>query len=246
MRTRRAGFTLIELLVVIAIIAILASILFPVFARAKESAQRTACLSNMRNLGMGLHLYAQDYNDFFVPASIRTSGNVPQAIWTLSLLPYVKNEEVFVAPGSNGTFADSWINRTNQSIGYNEATRVDFEVPKFGGAVSFAAADEASRIGLMAVTPNGIGGKQRGYTFDPNNGPDSPDNDDRLGLPLIADRDLTISSPLNANQLKPIFARYGADARGNGTTPVIFADTHVKVYSANQLNEFGRVIWRFR
>src|SRR5476651_819462 len=59
----RHGFTLIELLVVIAIIAILAAILFPVFARAREQARRTSCLSNMKQIGLALFMYAQDYDE---------------------------------------------------------------------------------------------------------------------------------------------------------------------------------------
>jgi len=61
----RKGFTLIELLVVIAIIAILAAILFPVFARAREKARQTSCLSNVKELGLGLMMYVQDYDECF-------------------------------------------------------------------------------------------------------------------------------------------------------------------------------------
>jgi prepilin-type N-terminal cleavage/methylation domain-containing protein len=65
MLNRRRGFTLIELLVVIAIIAILAAILFPVFARAREKARQTTCVSNLRQLGMALHQYASDWGEVF-------------------------------------------------------------------------------------------------------------------------------------------------------------------------------------
>ncbi len=67
-RTKRSGFTLIELLVVIAIIAILAAILFPVFAQARESARMTACISNGKQIGLGLTMYLQDYDEAFPPA----------------------------------------------------------------------------------------------------------------------------------------------------------------------------------
>ena len=62
---RRKGFTLIELLVVIAIIAILAAILFPVFARARENARKSNCLSNLKQLGNGMMMYVQDYDECF-------------------------------------------------------------------------------------------------------------------------------------------------------------------------------------
>ena len=78
-RHPRRGFTLIELLVVIAIIAILAAILFPVFARAREQARRSVCLSNMKQIGLGLGMYMQDYDQTFPPGGPKawTAGKNP-------------------------------------------------------------------------------------------------------------------------------------------------------------------------
>src|SRR5438270_721672 len=89
------GFTLIELLVVIAIIAILAAILFPVFARARESARRTGCLSNMKQVSTGLLMYAQDNDEVFPyqqDGNICDYGKSPHAVWITSTMPYVKNK----------------------------------------------------------------------------------------------------------------------------------------------------------
>ncbi|MGD9495733.1 MAG: prepilin-type N-terminal cleavage/methylation domain-containing protein [Armatimonadota bacterium] len=87
----RAGFTLIELLVVIAIIAILAAILFPVFARAREKARQTSCLSNLKQIGTAMLMYAQDYDERFVDTSAYWS-------WYLPLQAYVKNDQIFQCP----------------------------------------------------------------------------------------------------------------------------------------------------
>ncbi len=105
----RRGFTLIELLVVIAIIAILAAILFPVFAQARESARKTTCTSNLRQLGQAMTMYIQDYDDVFpvcnfsdtstgFPPNVHLDGSGSPIYLTDTLRPYVKNDGVFLCP----------------------------------------------------------------------------------------------------------------------------------------------------
>ena len=113
MQNPRRGFTLIELLVVIAIIAILAAILFPVFARAREKARQASCLSNLKQLGLALITYTQDY-DGALPWTAGVSGNVnlqlPDAIrrpdgqqFPDLLQPYVRNTQIFFCPSVSQT-----------------------------------------------------------------------------------------------------------------------------------------------
>jgi prepilin-type N-terminal cleavage/methylation domain-containing protein len=253
---RQRAFTLIELLVVIAIIAILAAILFPVFSRAREAAVKTRALAQMRQLGLSLTMYVDEYDGAYLPASMREATGTP-LIWPPALFPYVKNQEIFVAPGSNGTYASSWSTRHNQSVGYNESTGYDvlgcvegqadyLGCEGFTTIATFHSTEETARVGLFAVTPNGLPpNKHRGYVFSPFNGPSHP-TDRSLGLPIIADYDVPATDPRTPGRLKPIFARYGRTGSGDGTTPVVFADGHAKSYSARQLNAFGTVIFRFR
>ena len=90
----RKAFTLIELLVVIAIIAILAAILFPVFAQAKEAAKKTSCLSNTKQLDLGVILYANDYDDVLMPLADPTNT----ILWTDLESPYVRSKKLQVCP----------------------------------------------------------------------------------------------------------------------------------------------------
>ncbi|MGC4048030.1 MAG: DUF1559 domain-containing protein [Armatimonas sp.] len=100
--TRKNAFTLIELLVVIAIIAILAAILFPVFAQARAKARQTACLSNMKQIGTAIMMYVQDYDENYPPAQLNLPSPPAPAngviSWPTMIYPYIKNEGVFVCP----------------------------------------------------------------------------------------------------------------------------------------------------
>ena len=106
---RRKGFTLIELLVVIAIISILAAILFPVFARARENARRASCLSNLKQMGLGVMMYTQDYDEKYPTAYITTSQTPPDGykwtsssmwFWQQMIYPYTKSDQVYFCPSS--------------------------------------------------------------------------------------------------------------------------------------------------
>ena len=95
-KTPRSAFTLIELLVVIAIIAILAAILFPVFARARENARRSSCQSNLKQIALGIKQYTQDYDERF--PLVVTPSPATEPGWAYSIQPYLKSEQIFQCP----------------------------------------------------------------------------------------------------------------------------------------------------
>ncbi len=97
---KKHGFTLIELLVVIAIIAILAAILFPVFARAREKARQTSCLSNMKQLALGVIMYCQDYDEMYPSLYSYANSNTQLRWWEDKLQPYIKNWQLTICPSS--------------------------------------------------------------------------------------------------------------------------------------------------
>jgi prepilin-type N-terminal cleavage/methylation domain-containing protein/prepilin-type processing-associated H-X9-DG protein len=104
MKRHKAAFTLIELLVVIAIIAILAAILFPVFAQAREKARQTSCLSNMKQWSLGTKMYLSDYDDTVVPCYLYAlkGSKLTLQVWADLIDPYVKSDRVWECPSWSG------------------------------------------------------------------------------------------------------------------------------------------------
>jgi prepilin-type N-terminal cleavage/methylation domain-containing protein len=123
MKPQWRGFTLIELLVVIAIIAILAAILFPVFAQAREKARQTGCTSNMKQMGTALMMYSQDYDET-LPPGCHIWGNSnplektdpPTNAWDGMIMPYVKNQQVFACPSDPNTKVTGRSYAVNQNV----------------------------------------------------------------------------------------------------------------------------------
>ncbi len=164
MTLRRRGFTLIELLVVIAIIAILAAILFPVFAQAREKARSSACLSNVRQMALGAVMYAQDYDEVYPgswqwsPCAIQSHSpylyppgwNMARAEQECQTCPYVKNAQIFSCP-----------TRQNPcSYGYAYPTMWGTAVRIPGSAFSFpqgpALAEFTAPASTVMMTDSGI------------------------------------------------------------------------------------------
>lgn len=242
-----AAFTLIELLVVIAIIAILAGILLPSLARAKDKAKQVNCLSNARQLGFSVMMYADDHDDTFPPSADYSAPTTdPERIWTAKVLPYVQNTEVFSCPAvPNRAFPSNWAERGVGSIGYTTATAFD---P--AGVEGFTTLTRASMIESPSMAPlfgdsaNGLtASKYRGFTFDPYNGLANV-LDPRLGTPLISQRDLVQElASLPPSALKPLLARH------LGSVILILADGHAssETPAAILAQEKGAALhWRFR
>ena len=260
---KHRAFTLIELLVAIAIIAILAAILFPVFAQARERARAVSCLSSQRQLGSALAMYTQDYDEKIVPAALyptnaQGANKNDTVLWTTITQPYVKNKQIFICPSSSGgKYAETWAIRTAQTIGYNGVTAVDpdgIDTPDGlpAGSISLSSIEEPSRSVMIADTPGTEGGKYRGYVFEPRVGLQNL-GDPRLSTPLVADHDLiadpAVGGVLSPGQLKPVYCRHFADGQNHGTSNLVFADGHAKSFSASSIlgqEKGANLIWKFR
>ncbi|NLO06640.1 MAG: DUF1559 domain-containing protein [candidate division WS1 bacterium] len=118
--SRDRGFTLIELLVVIAIIAILAAILFPVFARAREKARQSSCLSNVKQIGLGMMMYVQDYDERFPVLYYTPPAPAVRVDVVMMINPYINNLQVWDCPSAARTTARPYSSLAHWSYGYSK------------------------------------------------------------------------------------------------------------------------------
>lgn len=143
-RFQKRAFTLIELLVVIAIIALLAAILFPVFARAREQARKSSCANNLKQLGIAWTQYGQDYDELVMPYSTTGGSGGVAFDWHRQLQPYLKNTQVLNCPSSS--------NSPNNGYAYNfvmgSGGRAIAQIPFTTSSPSFADA-----VGISTSVP---------------------------------------------------------------------------------------------
>lgn len=215
---RRSGFTLIELLVVIAIIAILAAILFPVFARAREKARAASCQSNLKQIGIAWAMYIQDYDETLPGLYTVTPGLSGGYFHTPEVLnPYVKNVQLWLCPSDKSsyqTFQDP--PGLNINYGYNQSRFAQVSV-QFDGFLSLAKIDDPAQTIVFIDDTNLYAGPYSPAIPAGYNPAENVPND-----------------PTQAN-----LASCRAVPRHNDMYNILFADSHVKTMKDTQYRNWS-------
>jgi prepilin-type N-terminal cleavage/methylation domain-containing protein/prepilin-type processing-associated H-X9-DG protein len=237
---RRRAFTLIELLVVIAIIAILAAILFPIFAQAREKARQSTCQSNMKQIGLAISMYRQDYDEKMMRVQQDQPGFVPTvhptavshgnniACWRCLVAPYVKNDGIFSCPSSPRPFRIGIHYRfptlTNPA---NQARSLWFT-----GAGNEMSDSEIKKASDTIIASDSM------RVADINLSPDPEKWTDRVDIQSVAYVRFPIQTPAYA------YVHYDSDPwrpapRHNGTANFLYYDGHVKAKVVRQIVGLG-------
>ncbi|MCC6728815.1 MAG: DUF1559 domain-containing protein [Chthonomonadales bacterium] len=236
MRRDARAFTLIELLVVIAIIAILAAILFPVFARAREAARKTSCLSNVKQLGLGFLMYAQDYDEKLPGIPFGSCPNcwpfqawyTPhgdwQGVFRIVLPPYMKNQQIYQCPSQSESGRwDDWRDQNQcehencgMSYMYNE-----FMYNSNNGFTKLAslgnAAEGPAKVSMV------IEGFSSGIYNDWDNGGPTPKDQD--GMSRIR------------------WLNWGPWQQQHGGPNILYADGHAKFMAQDAIVSYRAYAW---
>lgn len=235
---RSQAFTLIELLVVIAIIAILASILFPVFAQAKVAAKKTSSISNLKQVGLALELYHNDSEGY--PTMSSPSNTNPRTRWPDYIFPYIKSEAIFVAPNADlKVYGKAWAHNQNLfygGYGYNYQYLGNSRTVSGNSNFPFTSNDSAFAFPSQTISITDTGG-----VVNDNN--------------QITAGEYTIDPPLtSARGSGKTSGYYGAGSEcattptGCRSTPaerhakktiVLFLDTHAKALKLDQIDDFN-------
>ena len=235
-RSRR-GFTLIELLVVIAIIAILAAILFPVFAQAREKARQASCASNLKQIGLGLLQYTQDYDEAITqsfygsPGDSDAGGNYK---WMDAVYPYVKNEQVFTCP-SDGASNARYVYHRNLSAGQTSINYGSYGLngaygasgdsqtpPRSSGSPTNRYLVSLAQVEAPAATV---------WVTDNNNAPSPANPGGSQGFFWLSASSHPVITSTRPRQLQNIVERH------TEMTNVLFCDGHVKALKLERLTE---------
>ncbi len=225
-RSLLAGFTLVEILVVLGIIAILAAILLPVFARARDGARRTTCAGNLKQIGLAMQLYAQDYNHRY-PFVGRPDNNPNCSLWADRVYPYAKSAQVFWCPAyERGEYRPGCPPSENtedwkQEITYDGSYDLNSPFGDFSIIISGGGDSRSISMGLAFRSVAQSRYQRPASTI------------------LVLDGD---GNFVNPGRETPPFTdtslrRWGVDTRHDNGSNVAFADGHVKWLSLDALTK---------